>query len=76
MSSSRQRGMSKTQIKKQSEQKNEMQALKGLTISTDFDSIRRLASDELLIAPNALRSSTIQIGFGKSDGKMTSCAVE
>lgn len=37
MSSSRQRGMSKNQIKKQSEQKNEMQALKGLTISTDFD---------------------------------------
>jgi hypothetical protein len=37
MSSSRQRGMSKNQIKKQAEQKSEMQSLKGLTISTDFD---------------------------------------
>jgi hypothetical protein len=37
MSSSRQRGMSKNQIKKQADEKSELQSLKALAISTDFD---------------------------------------
>ena len=37
MSSSRQRGMSKNQIKKRSEQSSEMDKKKAMTISTDFN---------------------------------------